>query len=480
MKNIFKLIIASVFVSILFVACNNDADRDWTTPEASFKLNDTSLGAENVLYKTMSNNPFTLVWESIGSGEYKVELSSTSDFTKKVELGKSSENSFTTTIGNLNAKLLQLNFSPFTSQLVYIRITKDSEISNTISFGVKVYPVDGPIITAPTNGGTITLNSADQSAIATTITWNDYSNYGSPVTYTVEIAKKGSATFSSLGVVTNSKSLAISNKDLNTAALTAGGIVNTEGEFDFRVTAKTSFSTPAIELKSAIVTAKMKPYQVDYPDFFLVGAASAVSWNATGSQKLYKHDNISEIYTYLQPENFRFLGQQDWNPLNYSIDDSRTDAEKRYFKTVSSNVEFGDHENMKFTGTAGIYHVVINADFGVKSLTATATAGVWDIPNLYLVGSLQGWNAGAAEQFNSLGNGKFEMIRQIPDNAEFKFLGQQDWSGKEWGNIGKDNIGNTGYLGINDANGNIKFSGGDNFYTITVDLKMGTYKLVKL
>jgi hypothetical protein len=72
----------------------------------------------------------------------------------------------------------------------------------------------------------------------------------------------------------------------------------------------------------------MKPYQVDYPDFFLVGAASAVSWNATGSQKLYKHDNISEIYTYLQPENFRFLGQQDWNPLNYSIDDSRTDAEK--------------------------------------------------------------------------------------------------------------------------------------------------------
>ncbi|OJX28616.1 MAG: hypothetical protein BGO86_11855 [Chryseobacterium sp. 36-9] len=479
MKNILKLFLFSIIISVIFTGCNHD-DVEWTTKEASFKLNDTSLGAENVLYKTMSNNPFTLVWESIGSGEYKVELSSTSDFTKKVELGKSSENSFTTTIGNLNAKLLQLNFSPFTSQLVYIRITKDSEISNTISFGVKVYPVDGPIITAPTNGGTITLNSADQSAIATTITWNDYSNYGSPVTYTVEIAKKGSTTFSSLGVVTNSKSLAISNKDLNTAALTAGGIVNTESEFDFRVTAKTSFSTPAIELKSAIVTAKMKPYQVDYPDFFLVGAASAVSWNASGSQKLYKHDNISEIYTYLQPENFRFLGQQDWNPLNYSIDDSRTDAEKRYFKTVSSNVEFGDHENMKFTGTAGIYHVVINADFGVKSLTATATSGVWDIPNLYLVGSLQGWNAGAAEQFNSLGNGKFEMIRQIPDNAEFKFLGQQDWSGKEWGNIGKDNIGNTGYLGINDANGNIKFSGGDNFYTITVDLKMGTYKLVKL
>ena len=150
MKNILKLFLFSIIISVIFTGCNHD-DVEWTTKEASFKLNDTSLGAENVLYKTMSNNPFTLVWESIGSGEYKVELSSTSDFTKKVELGKSSENSFTTTIGNLNAKLLQLNFSPFTSQLVYIRITKDSEISNTISFGVKVYPVDGPIITAPTN-----------------------------------------------------------------------------------------------------------------------------------------------------------------------------------------------------------------------------------------------------------------------------------------------------------------------------------------
>jgi hypothetical protein len=53
---------------------------------------------------------------------------------------------------------------------------------------------------------------------------------------------------------------------------------------------------------------------------------------------------------------------------------------------------------MKFTGTAGIYHVVINADFGVKSLTATATAGVWDIPNLYLVGS---YKVGMLEQQNS-------------------------------------------------------------------------------
>ncbi|PZU89300.1 MAG: hypothetical protein DI529_04575 [Chryseobacterium sp.] len=478
MKNIFKFFLASLLLSVVIIACDNDADRDWTTPEASFKLNDTSLGTNNVLYETMKANPFTLTWESIGSGEYSIVLSATEDFAAKTELGKSSETTFTTTIGELNTKLLQTGFSPFTSKTVYVRIEKGSEVSNTISFGVTTYPVDGPVITAPANGSTITLNSADQSATAITVTWNDYSNYGSDVVYTVEIAKKGATTFSILGEVTNTKSFAITNKELNTAVLSTGGTVNVEGEFDFRITAKTNFSTPGIELKSAVSTAKLTPYQVDYPDFFLVGGASAVGWNASGAQKLYKKDNVSEIYTYLQPDNFRFLGQQDWNPLNYSIDDPRTNASNRYFKTTSSNVEYGDSENVKFTGTAGIYHVVINADFSVKSLTVSSSAGVWDIPKLYLVGSIQGWQANVAEEFNSLGNGKFQMIRELPDNAEFKFLGQQDWTGKEWGNI--HSAGNTGYLGPNGDNNNIKFDGGGSFYTITVDLKMGTYTIVKI
>jgi hypothetical protein len=57
---------------------------------------------------------------------------------------------------------------------------------------------------------------------------------------------------------------------------------------------------------------------------------------------------------------------------------------------------------MKFTGTAGIYHVVINADFGVKSLTAIYCRCLGYSEPVF-GGILQGWNAGAAEQFNSLG-----------------------------------------------------------------------------
>ena len=478
MKNIFKYLLVALVAAFIITACDNDADRDWTTPEASFKLQDTSLGS-NVLYETMKNNPFVLTWDKAQSSDYTVVFSATEDFATKATLGTAKTTTFVTTVGDINSKLLQAGFSPYASKSVFIRIEAGSEVSNAISFAVTVYPIAGPIITAPTAGSSLVLNSADQTAIATTFTWNDYSNYGVDVKYLVEVAKKGSTAFVSLGEVTNVKSLAITNKDLNTAVVNTGATMSQPNDMDVSVTASTTSTGGSIVLKSALLTFKVTPYQIDYPNFYLVGAATAAGWDGPGATNLYKHDNISEIYTYLQPDDFRFLGQADWNPINYSIDAAGIRDAYKYFKTVSSNVEkaTGD-ENMKFTGTAGIYKVVIDADFGVKSLTVTSTTASWDIPNLYLVGSLQGWTASTAEAFNSIGNGKFEMIRQIPDNAEFKFLGQQDWTGKEWGNI--HTTGNTGFLGINGDNNNIKFNGGDNFYTITVDLKRGTYKLVKL
>ncbi|WP_125203162.1 SusE domain-containing protein [Chryseobacterium sp. SC28] len=478
MKNIIKAFFASLLVALLFVTCTDDADRDWTTPEASFKLYNTTLGS-NVLYETMKDNPFVLTWDKTGASNFTIVYSTKEDFSTKSTLGTATTNIFTTTIGDINSKFLQAGMSPYTPSTVYIRVEAGAEVSNAISFTVTPYPVEGPIVTAPTAGSTLVLDAADQSAIAMTFTWDDYSSYGVDVKYLVEIAKTGTTSFVSVGEVTNAKSLAVTNKDLNTAVVNTGATINQANDMDVRVTATTSSVGGSIVLPSDIVTFKVTPYQVDYPDFYLVGGASAAGWNAGNAIKLFKNDNLSEIYTYLQPDNFRFLGQQDWNPLNYSIDDPRTNASNRYFKTVSSNVEYGDPENMKFTGTAGVYKVVINADFGVKSLTVTPTTAPWDIPNLYLAGSIQGWNAGAALAFQPKGNGVFESDPlEMPDGAEFKFLGQQDWSGYEWGNL--HTAGNSGFLGPNGDNNNIKFDGGGNYFTITVDLKKGTYKLVQL
>ncbi|WP_081871776.1 SusE domain-containing protein [Chryseobacterium sp. FH1] len=478
MKNIIKLLFASFFVVLTTLACTDDADRDWTKPEASFRLNDTSLGS-NILYETMKNNPFVLTWDKASSSDYTIVFSDTEDFANKVTLGTATTNTFVTTVGDVNSKLLQAGYSPYASKSVYIRIESGAEVSNAITFAVTVYPVAGPIITAPTAGSALVLNSADQTAIATTITWNDYSNYGVDVKYLVEVAKKDATTFTSIGEVTNVKSLAVTNKDLNTAIVNSGATMNQPNDIDVRVTASTTSTGGSIGLKSAIVTFKVTPYQVDYPNFFLVGQASAAGWDAATSISLHKNDNFAEIYTYLEPAEFRFLGQADWNPLNYSIDaDGIKDAYK-YFKTVSSNVEkAGGDENMKFTGAAGIYKVVVNADFGVKSLTVTPTTSVWDVPNLYIVGTINGWAADAALPFSPLGNGKFEYIGQLANGSAFKFLGQQAWDGLEWGNIHSE--GNTGYLGIKGDNNNIKFDGGDNYFKITVDLKVGKYTITQL
>ena len=490
MKNIFKSAFAVVLLALIFIACRDDADKNWTTPEPSFKLKDTSLGA-NVLYETMKNNPFVLTWDHAATSNYTVVFSTTADFATKATLGTSTTNTYVTTVGDVNSKLLQAGFSPYSSKNVFIRIEAGSEVSNAISFAVTVYPIAGPIITAPTAGASLVLNSADPTAIATTVTWNDYSTYGVDVKYLVEVAKKGSTAFSSLGQVTIpnpnpnnvTRSLAVSTKDLNTAALSSGALTNQANDMDVRITATTTSTGGSIMLKSAVVSFKVTPYQIDYPNFYLVGAATPSGWSDTGAQLLYKHDNVSEIYTYLQPDQFRFLGQQAWDPLNYSIDDTRTKAENRYFKTVSSNVEFGNDENMKFTGAEGVYKIEINADLGVKSLTVTPTTAAWDIPNLYLVGSVQDtpWTPASALEFNTIGNGVYVLPAVlIPNTSEFKFLGQKSWDGKEWGNIGKDNAGNSGYIGPNGANGNIKFDGGGSYYEIRVDLKRGTYKLTKL
>ena len=302
MKNILKFFLASVVIVMAIISCRDDADKDWTTQEASFKLNDTSLGANNVLYATMSGNPFTLAWQAKGSGEYSVVISATADFAKKVELGKSTSANLTTTIGNLNMKLLQAGFQPFVNQNVYVRVEQGSDVSNAISFGVSVYPVDGPIITAPANGSAITLNSTDQSVISTTVTWKDYSKYGSDVVYKVELALKGGSTFVSLGEVTNANMLAVTSKDLNTAALNLGGVANQEGQFDFRVTAKTSFSAPAIELKSAVSTAKITPYKIEFINLYLIGDATAAGWNnnATNADMypLLGNKDLPASYTY--------------------------------------------------------------------------------------------------------------------------------------------------------------------------------------
>ncbi len=268
--------------------------------------------------------------------------------------------------------------------------------------------------------------------------------------------------------------------EMNRAAQTLGLSAGDVGTMYFRVSSYIGDGGEYMSSMSNTTSMSITPYSLVYPTFYLVGEASYVGWNGGDAQILYKHENMSYIYTVMNKDKgFRFLGQQDWNPINYSIDQSGTNDNYRYFKQVSSNLTQDGEENMKFSGTTGVHKISIDASATVQSLTVEPSAIMeFDFPTIYLAGSVNGWAAESALPFTKVEPGVYEILVDLADESEFKFIGQLSWGDLEWGNILKDNAGNSGFLGPKGDNGNIQFSGAGAKHKITVNIKAGTYTIV--
>lgn len=313
---------------------------------------------------------------------------------------------------------------------------------------------------------------------ALNVTWSQ-ATYTVPVevNYKIEVAvTQDFKTPFVLGTVAQSvRTATYTVGQMNAAAQTIGLKTGEEGKMFVRVIS--ALGTNQITSTSNITSLRVTPYALEYPTFYLVGAACYVGWNSGSAQQLYKKDNFSYIYTYMSQENFRFLGQQAWSPINYSIDNPGTNESSRYFKQTSANIVFGDNENMKFTDAAKIYKIEIDASGDKQSITATASPLGYDYNNLYLVGTVNGWDAATAIPMTRKSEGVFELTTTLGAASELKLLGQQAWGSLEWGHILKDNNGASGFLGPKDDNSNITFNGNGGSYKITVNLKAGIYTI---
>ena len=450
MKNIIKSIIATLLVAIVFVACTDDADRDWTSPEASFKLYNTTLGS-SVLYETMENNPFVLTWDKTRSSEYSVVFSLKEDFSNKVTLGTSTTNTFSTTIGDINNKFLQAGASPYSASTVYVRIESGSEVSNTISFGVTPYPVAGPMITAPTAGTVIALDATKPSEIIK-INWNDYSS-GVDVKYTIDLAKKGGA-FINLGTVTSTvatpvKTLEMTSKDFVFALLNSGASANVQSEFDIKVTAETKSTGGTITLVSNVVTFKATPYEVTS---YLYAPGAYQGWSPETAESLISPKSDG-IYT-------GYINFTDSSKLEFKINPERN-WNNSYGTSDNINLVYNGGDNLKATST-GYQKLTVNTNTLVFSLEAYS----WGIIGDATPGE---WSTDTDMTWNST-NQTWEIANvALVGGKDVKFRLNDDWG--------------TNYGG---SNGNLA-AGGDNIkvtesgnYKIVMDLVNLKYTLTKL
>lgn len=314
-----------------------------------------------------------------------------------------------------------------------------------------------------------------------TITW-DAASYSIPTEINYRIEASDTEDFKKVFVLgtfgQSLKNTTFTVEQVNNAAGGVGIAPGVQGKMFLRVRSYIG-TTEQLQQVSNITSLLVTPYILTYPDFYLVGSASYVGWTASDAQLLYKKDNLSYIYTYLEGgQSFRFLGQKDWNPVNYSINASGIRDNYKYFKQVPNTISADGEENMKFSGETGIYKISINATNGVQSLGLTASPiKNFDFPEIYLVGNIagNGWDATNPITMTTLGGGVYEYVTTLAADSSFKILGQKSFGSLDWGNISGN--GNTGYLGPKGDNGNIDFVGTGGSYKITVNLKAGIYKI---
>lgn len=209
---------------------------------------------------------------------------------------------------------------------------------------------------------------------ALNLTW-EVAKYTQPteLKYKIEASKTGDFAKPVLvkTVEESQRTATLTTSEMNAVAEKLGLAPNAQAPMYLRVTSFVGEDGEYVIATSNVSSVKITPYELVYPDFYLVGAAAPVGWDSRNAMLLTKNKEIATIVTTLKGgESFRFLGQQNWTPLNYSIDQAGTKDSYRYFKQVSSNIVQDGDENMKFTGTTGTYKITINAK--EQSLTIAA------------------------------------------------------------------------------------------------------------
>lgn len=302
-------------------------------------------------------------------------------------------------------------------------------------------------IVTPTNGTVIVLDDTNLDNNALFLSWKSTMNT-TESTYTIEVAETGTDFAAPITLATvQGLNFSMTVDELNTFLLDELGInPNNASSVDFRISGNGETSDS--------IAVVFTPYQVEYTELYLVG--SLTGWDpATSLPMTNVGYNVFEITIDLADDDaFKFL------PTNSGWDnDLGEDPDNPGFIIKEGEQDISGYP-------AGKYKITVD----LNTLTFTVEE-VISPDNLYLVGSINGWDNSTAQAFYKSGENLFTLAVELPDGAEFKFLPTLgSWDG-DWG----DDPNNAGGL-IQEGEQNVSgYAAGK--YLITVDFNTLTYWL---
>ena len=291
---------------VFFAACEDEQSLEITSPNATFELQEPAINSVFLNFGTPQNAAFTVSWKDgvTGSSTYDVEMSLNPEFTGAVNLGTVNVRNFTISVDELNTAIYDAGVTTFKDIAIYLRVKTAAAITNSVLFFVTTYAVDPAQFVSPAANDSYVLMLSMASQTAITVTWTD-SFLGADlgdVNYTVEAAVAGTAFASPVvvGTLSNGTTINLNHADFNAVALGAGLAPDVAADLDLRIVAKTTNANDNVLTRiSETLTISVTPYNVAFPNLYLVGDATTPNWNNNNNNTvIFRNQNVPNNYIY--------------------------------------------------------------------------------------------------------------------------------------------------------------------------------------
>ena len=443
-------------LTLLLGACDTEESFTITSPDPEFKLNIPGISSVFLNFSLPDNPAFTISWDNqlSESSDYTIEMATDSEFTTPVSLGSTDKNSFTMSVTEFNQAINNAGVTSFKDVAIYMRVKTGDMTSNSILFLVTTYPTNEPVINGVKDGDAFVLSLDNNDAVAITFDLTDPildANLNLDIEYFIEGATPNTdfATPIEIAKAKNDNIIAITNSQLNAAAILSGIPVDTAGNIEIRV--KSIITDKAtgnvLERIGTPITINVTTYLtvLDLSTTWGIVGSAANDWGATPDLPLYKTDvdGVLVAYVNLLDGEYKFRENNDWgNNLG-------SGATAGSLSSGGGNIAV----------TAGSYKITVN----LNDNTYTQE----DFSLGIVGGAYNNWGATPDfmleyDPYSDVFRGMVTLI-----DGEMKFRMNNDW-GTNWGDDGKD--------GTLDAGGaNIVVTAGT--YFATVDMNDLTYTL---